>query len=49
MSDGQLAGKFRMLARRRLGEAQVESLLQACWHLPDSRDAGEIGRLGALG
>ena len=49
MSDEQLAEKFRMLACRRLGAAQLERLLQECWHLPDSGDAGEIGRLGALG
>jgi 2-methylcitrate dehydratase PrpD len=49
MNDAQLAEKFRALARRRLGEAQVEALLQACLQLPDSADAGEIGRLGALG
>jgi 2-methylcitrate dehydratase PrpD len=48
MSDAQLAGKFRALVRLRLSEAQVEALLQACLQLPDSADAGAIGRLGAL-
>jgi 2-methylcitrate dehydratase PrpD len=48
MSDGQLADKFRMLARRRLRDGEAEALLQACTRLPDSRDAGEVGRLGAL-
>jgi 2-methylcitrate dehydratase PrpD len=49
MSDDQLTAKFCMLAHQRLGEPQVEALLQACRHLPYSPDAGEIGRLGALG
>jgi 2-methylcitrate dehydratase PrpD len=49
MSDEQLMAKFCMLARQRLGEPQVETLLQACLHLPYSQDAGEIGRLGTLG
>jgi 2-methylcitrate dehydratase PrpD len=45
MTDEQLADKFRSLACYRLNEDQTEKLLQACLYLPNSVDAGEIGRL----
>jgi 2-methylcitrate dehydratase PrpD len=48
MGDDELEAKFRALARLRLDEARTEKLLQACRSMPDSSDAGEIGRLGAL-
>jgi 2-methylcitrate dehydratase len=42
MSDGEIAGKFRSLARDRLTPAQTEALLERLWHLEQVADIGEV-------
>ncbi|PPK41020.1 2-methylcitrate dehydratase PrpD [Trinickia symbiotica] len=48
MTNEELSAKFRLLASHRLSDESVDTLLQSCWLLPESLDAGNIGRLGAL-
>ncbi len=49
MTDEQLSDKFMAQVLPLLGTARAADLLERCWNLPDSGDAGEIARLSGLG
>ena len=49
MSDAEVEGKFRKLAREVLDEERTERLLKALWGLEALDDAGEIVRLTKAG
>lgn len=45
MSDGEVEGKYRRLARNAVSERQAERLLAGLWGVEDMTDAGDIVRL----
>jgi hypothetical protein len=47
MTDAQLEDKFAGLAEEILPAGQTRRLIDLCWTVWDSKDAGEIGRAGA--